>query len=218
MRSGIAHPRLLRQLCAPLVLSLEGLLAPSVVQEHSLRPSPVRRRSAVADDGDEFNRSGSLSLCFRLSTISFPYQLPCFDNLPNSSALRVKIVPLFSQPYKLLSTQMLSFDIHTNCRGVYHPLKGNFRCRAGLNLFYFMLLRALLHTVNNQLSRFQLLAHSFAKTRVRLPLIPKKFQNGTHQTAVLSTMPPNCGCGLYLQPTGKNGCGLYLQPAGRNGT
>ena len=167
MRSGIPHPRLLRELCAPLVLSLEGLLAPSVVQEHSLRPSPVRRRSAVADDGDEFNRSGSLSLCFRLSTISFPYQLPCFDNLPNSSACRARIAPLFSQPYELLSPQMLSFDNLTNCWGVYPPRSG-FSLPRNAQVIFFQYLphsfRTLLRSQKDQPSCFHCFVHSFTKT------------------------------------------------------
>jgi len=139
MRTGIPQPWFLRELCAPL-------LEPSVVQQHSLPPSPVRRRLG---DGGKSNTSGSLSFNFRLSTVSFPYQLPCFDILPNCSALRVTIAPLFSQPYKL--------------PGVY-TLDGNFRRRARRNLFCFMLLRALLHALNIQLSCFQLFARSFTKT------------------------------------------------------
>ena len=107
MRTGIPQPWFLRELCAPL-------LEPSVVQQHSLPPSPVRRRLG---DGGKSNTSGSLSFNFRLSTVSFPYQLPCFDILPNCSALRVTIAPLFSQPYKLLFPQTPSFDNLTNCRG-----------------------------------------------------------------------------------------------------
>lgn len=98
-------------------------------------------------------------------------QLRCVDNFPSCSALRARIAPLFSQSYKSLVPQTLSFDILTKRRGAcpehsrrVYPLKGYFRCRAGLNPFCFILLRALLHARKMQLSCFQLFARSFSKT------------------------------------------------------
>jgi len=45
-------------------------------------------------------------------------QLPRFDDLPNCSALRARIAPLFSHTYKNIFPQMFSFDILTKRRGV----------------------------------------------------------------------------------------------------
>ena len=75
-------------------------------------------------------------------------QLPCFDNLPNSSALRAKIAPLFSHTYKLLFPQTPSFDILTNCRGC-HPLdaakRANFAAAQG-SISFVSYSCALFHT------------------------------------------------------------------------
>ena len=90
-------------------------------------------------------------------------QLPCFDDLPNCSAPRARIAPLFSHTYKSLFPQTLSFDILTKRRGGYTP-HGICRCRAGLNRFCFILLRALLYAFKIQLSCFQLFARSFTET------------------------------------------------------
>jgi len=58
-------------------------------------------------------------------------QPPYFHIFPHSSTLLKKYAPLFSYTYKLLSPQILSFYILTNCRGC-HPL-----CAARRAIFAF---------------------------------------------------------------------------------
>ena len=104
-------------------------------------------------------------------------QLPCFDDLPNCSALRARIAPLFSHTYKSLFPQMFSFDILTKRRGVTPSTqqRGQFIRRARLNLFMF-------HTLARSFARFQnstllistICALFHKNTRVGVPLTPKK--------------------------------------------
>ena len=94
-------------------------------------------------------------------------QLPCFDNLPHSFALRAKSTPLFSETYKSLFPQTLSFDILTKRRGVYPPRSGFSLLRNAQVIFFQYLphsFRTLLRSRKYQPPCFHCLAHSFTKT------------------------------------------------------
>ena len=162
----ITHPSLARALpfVAPASSRLCLLFRESGGLHRSPATGPLAPMGFSANTLDSLIAGHASQSCLRLSVSTLAYRLSRREHFCSNAPRSLLYFHTLTNCFPRNRFALIFLQIAGGCHPLDAARERNCRCRAKLNLFCFMPLRALLRSAKVQLACFHSLAHSFRKT------------------------------------------------------